>query len=41
MAQRGHHVEVVEIADAEHDLHLDRPAEWRTAVTRSVDALAS
>ena len=39
MAQRGHNVQVVEIAGAGHDLHLDRPAEWRSAVTAFLDTL--
>jgi pimeloyl-ACP methyl ester carboxylesterase len=32
MARRGRDVQLVEIAAAGHDVHLDRPAEWRQAV---------
>jgi pimeloyl-ACP methyl ester carboxylesterase len=39
MADRGRNVQVVEVADAGHDLHLDRPAEWRSAVSAFVDSL--
>jgi pimeloyl-ACP methyl ester carboxylesterase len=31
--------EVVELDTAAHDLHLDRPAEWRAVLTRFLDAL--
>ncbi|MEA2380622.1 MAG: hypothetical protein QOH72_593 [Solirubrobacteraceae bacterium] len=30
---------LVEIADAGHDVHLERPAEWRAALTAFLDAL--
>jgi pimeloyl-ACP methyl ester carboxylesterase len=39
MAARGQHVRLVELAGAQHDLHLDRPAEWRQAVTEFLDGL--
>src|SRR5579872_3935916 len=41
MAERGRHVEVVEIAGAGHDVHLDRPLEWRNATSRFLGALES
>ena len=41
MAARGQHVRVVELAGAKHDLHLDRPAEWRQALTEFVRSLAA
>ena len=33
MAERGRRVEVVELPDAGHDLHLDSPAAWREALS--------
>jgi pimeloyl-ACP methyl ester carboxylesterase len=41
MAARGQHVHLVELAGAQHDLHLDRPAEWRQVLTEFVSALGS
>ena len=41
MAARGQHARVVELAGAKHDLHLDRPAEWRAALTEFVDSLCA
>jgi pimeloyl-ACP methyl ester carboxylesterase len=32
-------VRLVEIADAGHDVHLERPVEWRSALTAFLDAL--
>jgi pimeloyl-ACP methyl ester carboxylesterase len=34
MAERGQRVEVVDLPEAEHYLHLDSPDEWRAAVSR-------
>lgn len=31
--------EIVDLAGAEHDLHLDRPAEWRRILVRFLDSL--
>jgi pimeloyl-ACP methyl ester carboxylesterase len=39
MAARLRQARVVEIANAAHDLHLDRPAEWREALTEFLDGL--
>ena len=39
MADRLPPARVIELADAEHDLHLDRPAEWRGAVGAFLDSL--
>jgi pimeloyl-ACP methyl ester carboxylesterase len=39
MAERGQRVEVVDLPDAGHDLHLDSPDEWRAAVRRFLDGL--
>jgi pimeloyl-ACP methyl ester carboxylesterase len=39
MVGRGRRVTVVELVDAEHDLHLDRPAEWRRTVCQFLDQL--
>jgi pimeloyl-ACP methyl ester carboxylesterase len=39
MAARGQHARLVELAGAKHDLHLDRPAEWREALAEFVDSL--
>jgi len=41
MAARGQNVRLVELAGAKHDLHLDRPAEWRQALTEFVRSLAA
>jgi pimeloyl-ACP methyl ester carboxylesterase len=38
MAERLPQARVVEIADAAHDVHLDRPDEWRDALTGFLDA---
>jgi len=32
-------VRLVELAGAQHDLHLDRPAEWRRALSDFLDGL--
>jgi pimeloyl-ACP methyl ester carboxylesterase len=39
MVARGQHARLVELPGAKHDLHLDRPAEWRQALTEFVDSL--
>jgi pimeloyl-ACP methyl ester carboxylesterase len=39
MAARGRHVKLIELAHAEHDLHLDRPADWRDAVSEFLNSL--
>ena len=39
MVERGRHVKLVEVADAKHDLHLDRPDEWRQALSAFLDSL--
>jgi pimeloyl-ACP methyl ester carboxylesterase len=41
MAARGQRARLVELPGAQHDLHLDRPAEWRRVVTEFLDALGS
>jgi pimeloyl-ACP methyl ester carboxylesterase len=41
MAARGRQTRLVELAGAEHDLHLDRPADWRRVVTAFVDELGA
>jgi pimeloyl-ACP methyl ester carboxylesterase len=41
MADRGRHATLVELVGAKHDLHLDRPAEWRKAVSEFLDRLDS
>jgi pimeloyl-ACP methyl ester carboxylesterase len=41
MVERGRQVRVVEAVGAEHDVHLDRPAEWRAAVCEFLDGLDS
>jgi pimeloyl-ACP methyl ester carboxylesterase len=41
MAARGQNVRLVELAGAKHDLHLDRPAEWRQALIEFVNSLAA
>ncbi len=40
MADRLPHARVVELPDAAHDLHLDRPSEWRRVVSDFLDELA-
>jgi pimeloyl-ACP methyl ester carboxylesterase len=39
MARRLPSARLVEIAEAAHDLHLDRPDEWRQALTGFLDAV--
>jgi len=39
MVARGRQTRLVELPGAAHDLHLDRPADWRRVVTEFVDAL--
>jgi pimeloyl-ACP methyl ester carboxylesterase len=39
MSDRGRDVRIVQLAGAKHDLHLDRPAEWRAALTAFLDEL--
>jgi pimeloyl-ACP methyl ester carboxylesterase len=39
MVERGRNVKLVEVADAEHDLHLDRPDQWREALSAFLDSL--
>lgn len=39
MAERARHAKLVELEDAKHDLHLDRPVEWREAVSEFLDSL--
>ncbi len=39
MADRLPQTQVVEIADAAHDVHLDRPDQWRDALVGFLDAL--
>jgi pimeloyl-ACP methyl ester carboxylesterase len=39
MVERGRHVKLVEVADAKHDLHLDRPDVWREALSAFLDSL--
>jgi hypothetical protein len=41
MVDAGPRVSLVELADAEHDLHLHRPAQWRAALCAFLDALES
>ena len=41
MAARGQHVRLVELAGAKHDLHLDRPAEWRQVLSDFVSTLGA
>jgi pimeloyl-ACP methyl ester carboxylesterase len=38
-SERGRRVEVVDLPDAGHDLHLEAPEPWRAAVTRFLDGL--
>ncbi len=40
MARRQTRAHVVEVPDAAHDLHLDRPAEWRRVLTGFLDSVA-
>jgi pimeloyl-ACP methyl ester carboxylesterase len=39
MTARGGQVRLVEIPDAGHDLHLERPDEWRRVLTDFLDGL--
>jgi pimeloyl-ACP methyl ester carboxylesterase len=39
MTRRLPGAQVVELADAAHDLHLDRPDQWRDALTGFLDSL--
>jgi pimeloyl-ACP methyl ester carboxylesterase len=39
MVERGRHVTLVDVADAKHDLHLDRPDQWREALSAFLDPL--
>jgi len=39
MTERLPTAQLVEIADAAHDLHLDRPDEWRDALIGFLDSL--
>ena len=39
MLARGHDVTLAEIAGAKHDLHLDRPRDWRRALSGFLDSL--
>jgi pimeloyl-ACP methyl ester carboxylesterase len=41
MAVRGQYARLVELAGAEHDLHLDRPAEWRQVLSEFVSSLGT
>jgi pimeloyl-ACP methyl ester carboxylesterase len=41
MVRRGRQAALVEIAGAGHDLHLDRPAEWRRVLSEFLDSLAT
>jgi pimeloyl-ACP methyl ester carboxylesterase len=41
MEAHGQHARLVELAGAKHDLHLDRPAEWRRALTDFLSALGA
>jgi pimeloyl-ACP methyl ester carboxylesterase len=41
MAERGRAVTLVEIDGAGHDVHLDRPREWRAALSDFLDSQAS
>jgi pimeloyl-ACP methyl ester carboxylesterase len=38
MAARGRHARLVELAGARHDLHLDRPAQWRRVLSEFVSS---
>jgi pimeloyl-ACP methyl ester carboxylesterase len=39
MIERGRDAQFVEVDGAKHDVHLDRPTEWRRAVNRFLDSL--
>jgi pimeloyl-ACP methyl ester carboxylesterase len=39
MIDRLPHVDMLELPDAEHDLHLDRPSEWRAALSQFLTIL--
>jgi len=39
MASRLPQARFVELAEAGHDLHLDRPADWREALAGFLDSL--
>ena len=39
MADRGRRVKLIELPNAKHDLHLDRPAEWHATVDEFLDSL--
>jgi pimeloyl-ACP methyl ester carboxylesterase len=39
MVARGRDAKLAELAGAKHDLHLDRPGEWREALSEFLDAL--
>jgi pimeloyl-ACP methyl ester carboxylesterase len=39
MTERLSSAQLVEIVDAAHDVHLDRPDEWREALTGFLDSL--
>jgi pimeloyl-ACP methyl ester carboxylesterase len=39
MVERGQRVQLVELPEAGHDLHLDSPDEWRAVVSRFLGAL--
>jgi pimeloyl-ACP methyl ester carboxylesterase len=41
MAARGRDARLVELAGAKHDLHIDRPAEWRVAISEFLDSLSA
>jgi pimeloyl-ACP methyl ester carboxylesterase len=39
MTERLSRAQFVEIADAAHDVHLDRPDQWREALTGFLDSV--
>jgi len=39
MADRGRRVGVVEVAQARHDVHLDRPEQWRSVLEESLESV--
>jgi pimeloyl-ACP methyl ester carboxylesterase len=41
MVERGQQVELVDLHDVGHDLHLDSPEAWRAAVSRFRHALGA
>jgi pimeloyl-ACP methyl ester carboxylesterase len=41
MVRRGRRASVVEVPGAGHDVHLDRPAEWRRVLSEFLDALTA